>query len=784
MEMGRAAFHDRSYLDALEHYRTAYQLAEGAGPSPELRGQLLTTIGACLLGMNEYKAALAQFLQARPHTIRGGNQDHLAALDANIGSIYFHQGDLENAARMYRRAFDWVRGNRSSPKWGPSLANLGLIELRLRRYGRALEHLEPALRHVQAAGDRHSEAAIYDLVGLTMLGRKHFARAEEAFQRGLEVRRGMGASANLALSLMYLGRLELERGRPQAAMEKFDQAITQARQRDDRRVHWASLHLRSRVHRRLGQREPAVGDLRGSVEIIESLRTNVVPTDGLRVHFQVSHHEVYAELAALLGEAYFAEGKKEAAAEAFHVVELGRAQSLRALVHSRQAGEAEPTTWRLYADRLRRLEETRARGAAAGPESTRQWGRLLAEQEAELREFEARLRAEDPVLSSGLFAPSLELGQTQREVLDPDSLLLNFHLTETAAYLWAVTDSEARFYRLPPPGQWRGTIGQFVRALEERAGESAELGRRLYQTLLAQVEPSLLERRHWIIAAGGDLVSLPFCALPAPPPAGGGSGARYLVERHSFSYTPSASVLHSLSRRESPHYKSDFLAVADPVVNRADERWEKAPAALEPADWLARLVSSQAEARACARLFAPGRSSLLTGFDASEGALRRLARSPHRYWHFSSHVVVDSERPNNSFLLLSIPRNGVRAERLTVFDILGLSLGAEMVTLNGCDSGAGKNLPGEGVMSLARAFLAAGARSVCATRWKIPDEGGALVRQLYRHLLAEGETGINRAEALRQAQIEMIRAGDWRSDPGYWAAYFLVGAHRAGGAHG
>ena len=120
---------------------------------------------------------------------------------------------------------------------------------------------------------------------------------------------------------------------------------------------------------------------------------------------------------------------------------------------------------------------------------------------------------------------------------------------------------------------------------------------------------------------------------------------------------------------------------------------------------------------------------------------------------------------------------------------------AEMVVLNGCDSGAGralpgagvlgrgmptpysswpapgKALPGAGVLGLARAFLAAGAQSVCATRWKIPDEGGALVQRLYAHL----QGPVTRAEALRRAQMEMIRSRDWRAEPRYWAAYFLVG---------
>jgi len=153
--------------------------------------------------------------------------------------------------------------------------------------------------------------------------------------------------------------------------------------------------------------------------------------------------------------------------------------------------------------------------------------------------------------------------------------------------------------------------------------------------------------------------------------------------------------------------------------------------------------------------------------------LRETARQAYRYWHFTSHVVASGDRPEASFIALSMPPSRAPMEKLKIADILDLPVRAEMVMLNGCDSGLGKNLPGAGVIGLARAFLAAGSRSVCATRWKIPDEGGALVTALYRRL-AEGS--LDRAEALQQAQLEMLRAGDWRSEPRYWAAYFLLGS--------
>jgi CHAT domain-containing protein len=193
---------------------------------------------------------------------------------------------------------------------------------------------------------------------------------------------------------------------------------------------------------------------------------------------------------------------------------------------------------------------------------------------------------------------------------------------------------------------------------------------------------------------------------------------------------------------------------------------------------LARLVSSEAEIRSCARLFGAGRAAVFTGFEALLPRLEAAAGYSYKYWHLSSHVVADAERPERSYIALSAPRRGGAIRKLTMADVVDLPVRAEMVLLNGCESGGGKNLPGEGLVGLARAFLAAGAASVCATRWKIPDDGGSLVAGLYRRLTAAGGHA-DRAAALRAAQVEMIRAGDWRSEPRYWAAYLLIGSYRA-----
>lgn len=376
-----------------------------------------------------------------------------------------------------------------------------------------------------------------------------------------------------------------------------------------------------------------------------------------------------------------------------------------------------------------------AEGAAAAP---------AALQLAEAGRARALLDALASAQVAGATAPTLSAAAVQ-ETLRPGDVLIEYVSTDERLIAITVTRDRITVTPLPGAGNAEDLARrvEFFATLAQESDEAAlaPAARRLYRDLLAPALSGVsADSRSLIIAADGPLHGLPFDAL--------GDSER-VIDRWNVVMVPSASALANRVRHGAP--SSAALVVAAPAT----------------APDLAPLVAAPAEAAAIRRRIS-GTISELSGTGATE--TRLLAEDPEQFavLHFASHAIVDEERPLRSALMLATDSTSADG-KWSADEIYRSTLRADLVVLSACSTAAGAQSAGEGVMSLARAFLHAGAGATVATLWDVPDAPGPLFADvLYRELAAGQSLGVAVAEARR----ELRRRG---APPRSWAAYVLTG---------
>jgi CHAT domain-containing protein len=363
----------------------------------------------------------------------------------------------------------------------------------------------------------------------------------------------------------------------------------------------------------------------------------------------------------------------------------------------------------------------------------------------------------------------LALAAVQR-ALRPDEVFVEFALANPQSCSLVITHNTARLQRLSSRAVIEPVVVTVLHAVRTGADTRAD-NRRLADLLLARM-PELTTHRRLIISPDGDLHQLPFELLVD-------ASGTPLLRSHIVSYVPSGSVLAILRRPQGVMPTHMALALgASPVASAPVEKTASTPtsAAIPRGIYdldvtnLAALPSAADEARAVGMLLDPSRSTVLVGPAATEQAVKRTPLEDFEVLHFAAHGVLSTKVPSRSALLLRPA--GDEDGLLQAGEILELRLRAALVTLSACDTGAGAVHGQEGVASLVRPFLAAGAHAVVANLWSADDTFSlALMREFYTRLA----TGTDVADALRGAKLAMLDRFGPQALPNLWSGVLAYG---------
>jgi len=163
----------------------------------------------------------------------------------------------------------------------------------------------------------------------------------------------------------------------------------------------------------------------------------------------------------------------------------------------------------------------------------------------------------------------------------------------------------------------------------------------------------------------------------------------------------------------------------------------------------------------------------LIGLDASYTKLKKRDLSQYRYLVFATHGILDNHISGvrEPALVLSQVNNPKESDGfLTLSKVMSLNLASDVSALTACETGMGRQLSGEGVMGMGRAFQYAGSKSVLVSLWSVAEE--STIKLAERFFLYQKQ-GKDRLTSLILARDDIRQEG--YKHPFFWAPFILIG---------
>ena len=794
---------------AAEHYQRAFEIREHLAPGSLQVANILNNLGNVALTRGDleqaaehYQRALEIYEKFAPRSLQ------VAASLNNLGNVALTRGDLEQAVEHHQRGLE-IRDQLApgSLQVAASLNNLGNVALTRGDLEQAAEHYQRALeiREQLAPGSLQVATSLNNL-GIVVGSRGDLEQAADHFQRGLEIRDQLApGSLQVAASLNNLGNVALTRGDLEQAAEHYQRALEIQEQLAPGSLEIAkTLSDSGKVARQQGEPEQAAAFFDRSMAALEAQMGKLGGSHDLQGRFRAKYRTIYRDSLEL----YLELDQPE---EAFNILERSRARTFLAMLTERDVNFSADASTEL--DRARRRLATRhdrllhqmmGLSQTQDQDKVEAFTRELQDLRLQHEETMEAIRRASPKLAALQDPKPLDL-QSIRESLDPGTVLLSYSVGEKESHLFVVTRAGAlEVHPLPGLKSLKGDVESFRNLIQDRSFPTYrramldDLSNQLYKALVEPAKEWLESSERALILPDGPLHLLPFGALVREPGTDPTTPGQFLVEWKPLHFALSGTVYAEIKNSRpataqegrrialaafgDPRYPQHFGSRnEDPIGDvRLRSAVERNLFDFQP------LPFTRHEVEEIARLF-PKSTQTYLGLEATEE--RAKALNPKvRFVHFAAHAYSDDRDPLSSAVVLTIPEqltddrdNGL----LQVWEIFErLRLDAELVVLSACETGLGETQGGDGLISLSRAFQYAGARTVAASLWRVPDrETAQLMLHFYRRLVA----GQPKDAALRGAQLSLIRdpiqvtnrRGELvKSDasaPYYWAAFQIYG---------
>lgn len=367
------------------------------------------------------------------------------------------------------------------------------------------------------------------------------------------------------------------------------------------------------------------------------------------------------------------------------------------------------------------------------------------------------------------FAPNitepLKLIQIQAE-MPAGAQLLQYSVLTDKTLIWLITkDSLSVVETAISAADLQEKVSVYLELLEKNdrfeTEKRIDFAKELYRILITPIEDKFEVEKQICLIPDKILFRLPFAALVSP------KKENYLIDQYKIFFSPSAGIFLLDSEKAGllrPKTPETLLSVGNPAFNRKDFAA------------LSNLESSLQEAEQITAYYE--KAILLMEKNASKEQFRKNLPDANVI-HFAGHYLPDKDSPLLSSLIFAEnertrePKDSILANH----EIIGAKIShTKLIVLSACQTGVERFYNGEGMMGVARTFLATGIPLVVASQWKVDSE--ATKELMIRFHQYRSVEKLSTVEALRRAQLDIATGANKRfQNPYYWAGFSVLGGY-------
>jgi CHAT domain-containing protein/Tol biopolymer transport system component/Tfp pilus assembly protein PilF len=646
-------------------------------------------------------------------------------------------GDLAQAFVIFDEAVSLALSHNLRSKQALLYNNIGYWTREAGRVKDSIDWFDRALqidRELQARAD-----IAFDLrnLGLSVLLLGDLPRAKSLLDEALALSLEMNIPYNVVWCHFGLGDLALKQGRRDLAKAAYEAALAESKKSWLQDFVWRGYAGIGSLQMAEGNLSSAEDMFRRAVDVIEELRAGL-KSESSRSGFQADRgvQSVYTDFVKTL----MMRAKYE---EAWRVSERARARAFIDSLGNQEMRFSSPEAALLF-DRERRAKSElelaqRKLQIASLSDSDRSSATKAVEEARKVHDSILReLKSKNPQLGQFVVVDAVTLSEIT-QLIPENSALVEYMIGEAEVFVWVIRDGVISGHTVKTDAnRLRAAVDEY-RTLMQNWSTTTHIAKELGSILIEPIADRIRGVERLVIVPHDVLHYLAFAALPW--------GTGWLVDEFSMSYLESATVARFVGGKIEIGASTPVLAVGNPSIGKHMN-----------------LPFAEREAKSLGRWYT--KLTLALGDEATESLLRGAGQSK-KILHIASHGEFNPKAPAESRLLLTSDKEN--DGNLTIEEIFGLRLEADLVTLSACETGLGQLASGDEIIGMNRAFFYAGAKSLVSSLWRISDVSSAVImKRFYRNLAA----GISLDRALQKAQKDVRQ---YYPHPAYWAAFRLLG---------